>query len=62
MKKYENVLHHLIENLECKAKLKSVLGTENYNKMHINHFSSIKLDLLKSFFRVIFVEDLWKLN
>ena len=52
----------MIENTACEKKLKSVSGVDNYDIMTVNHFYPIKEDLLKYFFRVRIIEDLWKLN
>ena len=58
MKKHENLLHYLVENSKCEAKLKLTSGTENYNDISATNFSTIKLNLLKSFARVRLVKNL----
>lgn len=62
MKKYEKLLHHLVENSKCEDKLKLASRTENHNGMSATYFSTIKLDLLKSFVRVRLVKNSWILK
>ena len=58
-KKYDNLLEHIAKNNECEIKLKTVSGVDNFNEMHVNHFMSVKVDLLQLFAMVRLVEDPW---
>lgn len=62
MKKHDNSLHCMTNNLEFEAILKLASGADNFNDMTIKCFSTIKMDLLKSFVRARMIEDLWKSN
>lgn len=50
------------ENAECKMKLKSAPGVDNFNDMTANLFFKITSDLLKSFVMARLVKDLQMLN